>query len=173
MTRILLGPWCIRSYRRDDARALVKHADNPKVASTIRDRFPSPYTPSDADAWLDRMLTQDPETCFAIASSEELIGGIGLEFQVDVHRRTAEIGYWLGEEFWGRGIATAAVRAFTRFAFESYDVERLFAGIFETNPASVRVLEKAGYRFEGRLRHSVIKQGATLDELLYARVRDD
>ena len=105
-----------------------------------------------------------------IAPEEELIGVVGLTFQEDVYRRSAEIGYWLGEPFWGRGLATEAVIDATRMAFERFDLIRLFAQVFETNPASCRVLEKAGYVLEGRLRHSVVKKGRVLDQLLYARV---
>jgi RimJ/RimL family protein N-acetyltransferase len=89
-----------------------------------------------------------------------------------VHRRSAEIGYWVAEPYWGRGIATKAVGALTAFAFAHHDLVRIFAGVFASNPASARVLEKAGYAFEGRLRRSVVKDGIVLDQLMYAMVRD-
>lgn len=113
-----------------------------------------------------------PESDFAIASPTEMIGGVGLTFGSDVYRRSAEIGYWLGEPFWGRGITTAAVIAVTDYAFAEHDVVRVEAAVFESNPASARVLEKAGYVLEGRLRKSVTKDGHTLDELMYARIRE-
>ncbi|MGH7406412.1 MAG: GNAT family N-acetyltransferase [Candidatus Methylomirabilales bacterium] len=101
----------------------------------------------------------------------EAVGRIGLDLQTDVHRRSAEIGFWLAEPYWGRGIATEAVRAMTDFAFATFDLCRIFAGVFEWDPASVRVLEKAGYAYEGRLRKSVTKDGQTIDAFLYAVVR--
>ena len=161
----------IRSYRAGDADALVEHADNRNVARNLRDRFPHPYTPEVARDWLRHVAAEQPEVSFVIADRDALIGGIGVELGEDVHQRSAEIGFWLGERFWGRGIVTAAVRAFTPWAFERYDLLRLWAGVFETNPASARVLEKAGYTFEARLRSSVVKDGRPLDQLIYARLR--
>jgi RimJ/RimL family protein N-acetyltransferase len=103
---------------------------------------------------------------------DEAVGGIGFTLQQDVAFRSAEIGYWLGEEFWGRGIATEALKAVTEHAFNEYDLCRLYAHVFEWNQASARVLEKAGYEFEGRLRKSVTKDGKTIDQLMYAITRD-
>jgi RimJ/RimL family protein N-acetyltransferase len=114
----------------------------------------------------------EPETNFAIAVAGEAVGGIGFILQPDVARRSAEIGYWLGEEFWGRGIATEAVIAMTARAFANHDLCRVYAHVFEWNRASARVLEKAGYEFEGRLRKSVTKDGKTIDQLMYAVVRE-
>ena len=109
---------------------------------------------------------------YAIASNEEAIGGIGLRLQTDVHRRSAELGYWLGEPFWGQGIATKAVGALTEYAFAHLDLIRLYATVFEWNPASARVLEKAGYIYEGGRRKSATKDGKTIDQLLDAIVRE-
>jgi len=113
-----------------------------------------------------------PVTSFAIALDDEAVGGIGFTVQNDVAHRSAEIGYWLGEQFWGRGIATEALTAVTEYAFKNFDLCRLYAHVFEWNPASARVLEKAGYDFEGRLKKSVTKNGQTIDQLMYAIVRD-
>ena len=99
------------------------------------------------------------------------VGGIGLDLRSDIFRRSAEIGYWLGEPFWGRGLTTEAVRAVTDYAFETFDLRRIDAGVFEWNRASMRVLEKAGYTCEARLRKSITKEGQTIDQLIYARVR--
>ena len=167
----LTGGRHIRSYRAGDKAALVAYADNRNVSRNLRDRFPYPYTPETADAWLKHVAAEDPERSFAIASAEELIGGIGVELGEDIHHRSAEIGFWLGEPFWGRGIVTAAVRAFTPWAFERFELLRIWAGVFESNPASARVLEKAGYVLEGRHRGAVVKDGSVLDELVYARIR--
>ena len=167
----LQGGHHVRSYRAGDKAALVAYADNRNVSRNLRDRFPFPYTPEVADWWLKHVAAEDPATSFAIATAEELIGGIGVELGEDVHHRTGEIGFWLGEPFWGRGIVTAAVRAFTPWAFDRFDLLRIWAGVFESNPASARVLEKAGYAFEGRHRGAVVKEGKVLDELVYARLR--
>lgn len=164
--------WMIREFADSDRDALVKYADNPKIAGQLRDRFPSPYTEADADKWLGVVARGGGRTSFAIADRVELIGGIGLEVQGDVQRRSAEIGYWLGEPHWGRGVASWAVRVLTGWAFENLDLVRIYATVFESNPASARVLEKAGYQLEGRLRKSVCKQGVLMDSLLYAILRE-
>jgi RimJ/RimL family protein N-acetyltransferase len=170
--RLELAPGvCIRSYRAGDTTALLAHADNRNVSRNLRDRFPYPYTPQAADSWLRHVASQEPETSFAIATVEELIGGIGVELGEDIHQRTGEIGFWLGEPFWGRGIVTSAVVAFTPWAFDRFDLLRIWAGVFDNNRASARVLEKAGYCFEGRLRGAVVKEGRVLDELVYSRLR--
>ncbi len=126
----------------------------------------------DALNWYEIVRDSEPETSFAMAVAGEAVGGIGFTFQTDVARRSAEIGYWLGEEFWGRGIATDALIAVSEHVFANYDICRLYAHVFEWNPASARVLEKAGYAFEGRMRKSVTKDGQTIDKLMYALVRE-
>lgn len=162
----------IRSWAWKDLASIVRHANNRKVWINLRDRFPHPYTVSDARSWLQSANEQRPETNFAIVVDDEAVGGIGFTLQQDVAFRSAEIGYWLGEEFWGRGIATEALKAVTEHAFNEYDLCRLYAHVFEWNQASARVLEKAGYEFEGRLRKSVTKDGKTIDQLMYAITRD-
>ena len=170
--RIDIGEYQVRSFRREDAASLAKYANNRKVWLNLRDRFPHPYSGRDAEVWIHLALNQTPETNFAIGSDREVIGGIGLQLQEDVHRRSAEIGYWLGEPFWGRGIATEALRAVTEYAFANFDLIRLYAGVLAWNPASCRVLEKAGYTCEARLRSNVTKDAKTVDEWLYAIVRE-
>ena len=166
-------PDCIvRSWQATDAEAIVRHANDRRVWLNLRDRFPHPYTPADADRWIREAMAARPETQFAIAVGAEAAGGIGLELQGDVCRGTAEIGYWLGAAYWGRGIATEAVRAATAYGFAALDLRRIFAGVFAWNASSRRVLEKAGYTLEGRLRRAVIKDGRVLDTFLYAIVRD-
>lgn len=162
----------LRSWKRADEASLVLHANNRNVWINLRDRFPHPYGRSDARAWLAHAAVQKPETNFAIDVGGEAVGGIGFHVQEDVHRRSAEIGYWLGEPFWGRGFATQAVRALTAYAFRAHDLVRIYACVFEWNPASGRVLEKAGFVREGRLRRSVTKDGRTIDQFLYAILRD-
>jgi RimJ/RimL family protein N-acetyltransferase len=103
---------------------------------------------------------------------DRLLAGSDSRSQADVGYRSAEIGYWLGEEFWGRGITTEALNAVSNFAFSSFDLCRLYAHVFEWNMASARVLEKAGYTLEGRMKKSVTKDGKSIDQLLYARTID-
>ena len=162
----------VRSWDWRDRDTIVRHANNRNVWINLRDRFPHPYTAADARRWLESVIGFKPETNFAIAVADEAIGGIGFTMQHDVARRSAEIGYWLGEAFWGRGIATEALIAVTDYAFSHYDVCRLYAHVFAWNGASARVLEKAGYVFEGRMTKAVIKDGHTIDQLMYAMIRE-
>lgn len=162
----------VRSWEWRDRDAIVRYANNKKIAINLRDRFPHPYTPADARIWLDSVIGFEPETNFAIDVAGEAVGGIGFVMQHDVARRSAEIGYWLGEEFWGHGIVTEALSAVTEHAFANYDLCRLYAHVFEWNAASARVLEKAGYQLEGRMRKSVTKDGQTIDQFMYAVIRE-
>jgi len=170
---IAAGDVILRPWRDDDAETLARLADDPRVASMLRDRFPHPYSRADAESFIAFASSQATVTNFAIEATGEIAGGIGLEPFADVHRLTAEIGYWLGPRYWGRGLATASVVALTRHAFDALALTRVQAGVYEWNPASARVLEKAGFTLEGRMRKHVTKNGRTGDVLLYARVRPD
>lgn len=170
--RIELPQCTIRSWRWEDAPSLAAHANNRNVWITLRDRMPHPYTLADAELYVQRRLAGDDELMFCIDVAGEAIGGIGLHSGDDVNRFTAELGYWLGEAHWGRGIATAAVKAVVQHAFAASPLLRIEAFVYATNPASQRVLEKAGFEFEGRLRRNVVKDGQVLDSFLYARLRD-
>jgi RimJ/RimL family protein N-acetyltransferase len=162
----------IRDWRAGDEDALVRHANNRNVWRNLRDAFPHPYTRSDAEQWISAASGTLPVTSFAIQVDDEAAGGIGIVLGQDIHRRSAEIGYWLSELHWGRGITTEAVRAMTAYAFAHFDLVRIWAGVFEWNPASARVLEKAGFEFEARLKKAVIKDGKIVDELLYSLTRN-
>lgn len=170
---VLLPTCTLRLWREGDQSDLVRHANNPRVATNLRDLFPQPYTPRDADEWISRLSRQLPGLHFAIAVEDRVVGGIGLLPGSDVNRIQAEVGYWLGEAYWGRGIATDAVRGLTRQAFRALDLNRLFALPFANNSASCRVLEKAGYRCEARLLGCAIKHGLILDQFLYAITRSE
>jgi RimJ/RimL family protein N-acetyltransferase len=161
----------VRDWRPRDAASIVPHANNRKVWLNLRDAFPHPYTLADARRWIRAARSAKPRTNFAIVVGGSAAGGIGLRLREDVHSRSAEIGFWLGEDHWGRGIATEAVRAVTNHAFRAFDLCRIDAQVFAWNPASMRVLEKAGYAREGRLRRSVTKDGRTIDSLMYAITR--
>jgi [ribosomal protein S5]-alanine N-acetyltransferase len=165
-------PGCrIRSWRTGDEPALARHADNRNIWLNVRDRFPHPYTLADAERWVTNVREAVPETQFAVEVADEAAGGVGLFLQEDVARYSAEIGYWLGEAHWGKGLMTAVVGRFTDWAFASFDINRIYANVFAWNESSVRVLEKAGYAFEGRQRSATVKDGRVLDNLMYAIVR--
>jgi RimJ/RimL family protein N-acetyltransferase len=167
--QLVLEGCTIRPWRLDDAESLAKHANNRKVWLALRDLFPHPYTIQDAHEFLQRAISEEPTTKFCIEVGGVAAGGIGIRLGQDVHRHTASLGYWLGEEFWGRGIMTDAVAAFTDFCFENFPLRRIYAEVFANNPASARVLEKTGFIFEGRLKNNVVKDGELLDSLLFAK----
>jgi [ribosomal protein S5]-alanine N-acetyltransferase len=169
--RLVLERCTIRPWRIDDAESVAKHANNRKVWLAVRDLFPHPYTIQDAHEFLQRATSEQPTTRFCVEVNGAAIGGIGVHPGQDVHRHTATVGYWLGEEFWGRGIMTEAVTAVTNFSFENFALRRISAEVFANNPASARVLEKAGFVLEGRLKNNVIKDEKLLDSLLYARAK--
>lgn len=163
----------IRSYEKSDIDALIKYANNINVSRWLKNTFPFPYTKNEAIVWLANCAAQYPETNFAIANEESLIGGIGLKLNDDVFINNAEIGYWLGEPFWGKHIATKAVREITRYAFENFNINRLFAGIFEGNWASAKVLVNCGYKPEGVFRKAVFKEEKFLDQYIYAILKEE
>ena len=163
--------YVLRDFRISDVDSLVRHANDPMVARWLRERFPSPYTRHDATTWIRHRLAERPATNLAIANAHELIGGIGLELEQDVYRHSAELGYWLGKEFWALGIASAAASRMCEYAFRDLDLMRLHASVFAPNLGSARVLEKAGFQCEGRRRDAVLKHGELMDELVFARLR--
>jgi len=169
--QLVLERCTIRPWRLNDAESIAKHANNRKVWLAVRDLFPHPYTIDNAHEFLQRAIGEQPTTKFCIEVDSVAAGGIGIRLGHDVHRHTAELGYWLGENFWRRGIMTEAVTAFTDFWFDNVPLRRISAQVFATNPASARVLEKAGFVFEGLLKNNVIKDGEVLDSLLYARTK--
>lgn len=163
----------VRDWRHDDAASLVRHANDRRIWLNMRDAFPHPYTLTDAKTFLAFVAQMQPRSFFAIARDDEAIGGIGYTPRKDVERISAEVGYWLGTAFWGRGIMTAVLGAFTGYVFrENPELRRLFALPYVRSSASVRVLEKVGYHCEGRMRQSAIKDGEIVDQLLYAILRD-
>jgi [ribosomal protein S5]-alanine N-acetyltransferase len=167
--QLVLKKCTIRPWRLDDAESVARHANNRKVWLVVRDTFPHPYTIDDAHEFIRGAIAEQLATRFCIEINGTAVGGIGVHPGQDVHRHTATVGYWLGEEFWGRGIMTEAVIAVTDFFFENFPLRRISAEVFANNPASARVLEKAGFTFEGRLKDHVLKDGKLLDSLLYAR----
>jgi RimJ/RimL family protein N-acetyltransferase len=168
---LLLGERClVRPWRMTDADALARHADDPEVARQLRDRFPHPYTRDHADTFLQIATGERPPGNFAIVVDGEAAGGLGFVPGSDVERYSAEIGYWLGTRYWGRGIVTEALKLVTAYAFESRNLLRMYALPFAENAASIRVLEKAGYTREGVLRSSSVKFGQPRDQVVYAAI---
>jgi RimJ/RimL family protein N-acetyltransferase len=162
----------LRRWEPADSESLVRCANDRRVWINLTDQFPHPYTPTDARAWIARCSDQpEPAGQLAIALDGAAIGGIGVDRGSDIRRLTGEVGYWLGQPFWGRGLATAALLRFTQYVFERFDFLRLQAGVLDYNPASARVLEKAGYAFEARRRSAIVKDGRIADELVYYRLR--
>lgn len=169
---VLRGERCVlRPWREADLEALVRHANNPRIARWLRDRFPHPYTEADGRAWLGIAAGLPEGAAFAIEADGEAVGGVGLEMGQDIERVGAEVGYWLGETHWGRGIATEALNLLAGHAFAAFPLERLSAKTFVSNAPSRRVLEKAGFVLEGVLRRAMIKNGVVEDAALYALVR--
>jgi [ribosomal protein S5]-alanine N-acetyltransferase len=166
-----LGDLKVRSWRKNDLQALLHHANNAKIAANLRDQFPHPYTRRDAIDFLDFARSQEPVCAFAIEFGGEAVGGVGFLVGRDIARMSAEMGYWLSEDFWGRGMATRAVSAMSEWAFDNYKLTRVFAMAFAHNAASIRVLEKSGFVREGCMQRSAIKNGVILDQILFAKVR--
>ena len=162
----------IRSWKASDVDSLTIHANNRKIWMNLRDAFPHPYTKRDARDFIRAMQDRDPQTTFALAVDGEAVGSIGFVLRSDVERVSAEIGYWLAEPLWGRGITSEALVALTKYAIETHKLTRVYALPFAWNVASCRVLEKAGYMLEARLRRSAIKDGRITDQLQYTFVPD-
>ena len=168
---LLQGERCsVRPWRRADVDALVHHANNLNVARNLRDRFPHPYTRADARFFLKHAAAAEDPTNLCIDVDGVAVGAVGYVPGDDVERYSAEIGYWLGEELWGRGIVTEALSLVTTHAFRELNYLRLFALPFADNPASIRVLEKAGYEREALLKSSAVKFGHAKDQWLYVRI---
>ncbi len=168
------GSTVVREWQNADAKSLAVQANDRRVWLGLRDAFPHPYGIEDARHFIAKAQQKSPQTYFAIEVTGKVAGGIGYTEHADVERISAEVGYWLGHEFWGHGVATAALCLVTEHAFRvNAGLRRLYAVPFSSNPASARVLAKAGYRYEGTLRQSAIKDGQVLDQWMYAVLRDE
>ena len=162
----------LRLFTHADASVLSSLCNNSNIWENLRDYIPNPYTEADADGFITHCLTEHPSVTFAITYKGELAGCIGLVPQTDVYRLSAEIGYWVGEPFWNRGIATRAVQLITRYGFEQLGLLRIYSGVFGFNTASQRVLTKAGYKLECVFEKSIIKNNCITDEYRYAKIND-
>jgi ribosomal-protein-alanine N-acetyltransferase len=170
--RLQLTQNLIRPLQATDAPSIATYANNRKIWLNLRDAFPHPYTLEDARQFIQQSTAKHPQTVFAITVDHQAVGCIGLGLRQDVERISAEIGYWIGEPFWNKGMMTEIVDAVSVHTMKVYQLQRLYALPFEWNTASCRVLQKAGYTLEARLRKSAIKDGKVLDQFLYARIED-
>lgn len=167
------GPCLIRSWQYGDEDQLPQHANNKAIWLNLRDSFPHPYTQLDAQRWIQYVVDPELETNFAIDVGGEAIGNIGLRIGEDISRYSAELWYWLGQAYWGRGIVSAAIKAMIDYAFAQFNLTRLYAQPMAHNAASIKVLEKVGFRREGLLRDSVVKNNVLMDTVLYAYLSSD
>jgi [ribosomal protein S5]-alanine N-acetyltransferase len=165
--RVTLRPW-----REDDLASLVRHANNFNIWLNLRDGFPHPYNDETGRIWLNMAISEQKNIFLAIDVDGEAIGGIGAHFQDDVYRINAEIGYWLSESYWGRGIVTEAVNLLSEYIFSNFpEILRIYADLFAYNPASAKVLLKSGFHLEAIHKKAVIKNGQLVDEHRYVRFR--
>jgi len=163
----------IRPFKISDSASVVKYANNPKIARFLSDQFPYPYTEDDARAFIERASGKNPTQSFAIVAGGEVIGGIGIHPQEDIHRKNAEIGYWVGEPFWGKGIMSRAIAWMLDYGFKTFDIERIFAKTFFENEASQHILLKNGFTREAHFKKTVFKNGALYDEFVFGIRREE
>ena len=170
-----MTPFTLRPWRPSDAEAVAAAADNLKIAANLRNVFPSPYTLADAEWYVNDCVAQGEarQLTRAIVIDGKAAGSIGVFVKDDVYEKSAELGYWLAEEHWGKGVMTEAVRQLCREAFGRFDVLRIFAEPFADNLGSRRVLEKAGFTCEGTMRNGVYKNGRVHSYCMYALLRED
>ena len=163
----------IRKWKNEDKTELAEILNNRNILNNLRDGVPYPYTEKDAEDFIGAMLSADPDKTFAFAITldDKVIGSIGIFRQENIHYRTAELGYYIGEKYWGNGYMTEAVKQASGFVFENSDIIRIYAEPFAYNAGSCRVLEKAGFVYEGTLRSNVYKNGSITDMKMYALVK--
>jgi RimJ/RimL family protein N-acetyltransferase len=164
------GVALLRPWRAEDLESLVANASHADVSRGLRDRFPYPYTGDDGRAWLARAIDENDRS-WAVEIEGAAVGGVGLHLGRDVHRHSAELGYWLGRRYWGRGIMSAVLGAFVAPAMSAFRLHRMHATVYANNPASMRVLEKVGFEREGVQKSAVMKRGELLDLIVYAHLR--
>lgn len=158
----------LRPFLVSDLNSLVKHANNYNIAKNLSNKFPFPYTQNDGVAFINLALSATPTEIFAIVINDEAVGSIGVHPQMDLYCKNAELGYWIGEEFWGKGIVPEAIKLMIAYGFKTFDISRIYARTFDTNIKSQRVLEKTGFVLEAELKETLYKNGTVYDEMLYA-----
>lgn len=169
----------LRSWKIEDAESVARAADNPKIAKNLRNVFPSPYSLEDAIWFIRDCISHEEETgekrqlTYAIVVDKQAVGSIGVFVKEDVYEKSGELGYWLSEEYWGRGIMTRAIERICREAFTAFDIVRIYAEPFAHNAGSRRALEKAGFTYEGTMRNGVYKNGQVYSYCMYSILREE
>jgi RimJ/RimL family protein N-acetyltransferase len=158
----------LRALRIEDASVFASHANDPEIANNLTNGFPHPYTLEHAKNFIALATSHQPQQIFAITHNDEVIGAIGIHPQHDIHCKNAELGYWLAKPYWGQGIISKVIPQVVHYAFENFDIERVYARPFGSNIASQRVLEKSGFTLEARFSKTIYKNGRWEDELVYA-----
>lgn len=165
----------IRKWKLSDAEDLAAALSNTKIQNNLRDGLPYPYTEKDGTEYITDMLSADEDQTFAFAvtADSKVVGSIGVFRQENIHRQTGELGYYIAEEYWGKGITTEAVKQICAYVFDKSDMIRIFAEPFAYNAASCRVLEKAGFQYEGTLRNNAVKNGKVIDMRMYSLLKTE
>lgn len=165
----------LRSFEKEDAQNIAKSADNPNIAKYLRNSFPNPYTLEDANRYINDCICKERKNQIvrAISVDERAVGSIGIFVKEDVLEKSAELGYWLSQDYWNNGIMTEAVKIICREAFSKFDIVRIFAESFECNTASRTVLEKAGFTYEGTMRNGIYKNGNICSYCVYSVLREE
>lgn len=165
----------IRKWKLSDAKDLAVALSDLRVHENLRDGIPYPYTEQDGVNYISAMLSSDENKTFAFAvtADDKVIGSITVFRQENIHRLTGEIGYYIAEEYWGKGIMTEIVKQTCKSVFEKSDIVRIYAGVFARNIASCRVLEKVGFCCEGTLRSGAVKNGEVLDVKMYSLLKEE
>lgn len=164
--------YILRPWQSSDLDSLVKHADNYNIAKWLTDQFPHPYTYESGKGFLSMVGKDNPTKIFAIEIDGEAAGSIGVFPQSDIHQKSAEIGYWLSEKYWRKGIMSSAIRGIVKYGFDTFDIVRIYARPFSTNIGSQKVLEKAGFTLEAKLKKALFKNGEIMDELIYVKLKE-
>lgn len=165
----------LRPFTKEDIESIAFYANNERVAANLRDVFPYPYTKEDAKGYILAMIAAKDERQIvrAIEVEGKAVGSIGIFLGNDVYQKSGELGYWIGEAFWGKGVMSEAARQIVKEAFSKFDIERIYAEPFSYNTGSRRVLEKAGFIYEGTMRHGVWKRGQQFDYCMYSILREE
>ena len=161
----------LRKWMSSDLENLVEHANNYNIAKWLTNQFPFPYTNEDGKNYLNMIENDNPTKVFAIEVEGKAVGSIGIFPQSDIHEKSAEIGYWLSERYWRNGIMSKAIQEVAQYGFDTFDIVRIFARPFSTNTGSQKVLEKAGFKLEARLKQALYKKGEYMDELIYVKFK--
>ena len=162
----------LRCWQKSDLKSLVEHANNYAIAKWLTNMFPYPYNKDDGKAFIESALASSPTTIFAIDINGEAVGSIGIFLQSDIHEKSAEIGYWLSEKYWGNGIIPRAIGDIVDYGFTTFDIVRIYARPFSSNKNSQRTLEKAGFKLEARLKNALYKDGEYIDEMIYSKLKN-